>query len=138
MKEVIEILNKQKIDILPVFIAIDPKHDTPIVLKEYLKHFHPKFIGSTGNKQQIKDVTNKFKVFYARVNSDDDCPNYVLDHLSFIYLIDENGKYLKRFYSDSSPKEIMEFLRNAQLHIGNVFIHFFDLSDIVNRKFFKL
>ncbi|AFB21945.1 SCO family protein [Rickettsia rickettsii] len=112
MTEIVEILNKHKIDILPVFITIDPKRDTPIALKEYLKHFHPKFIGLTGNEQQIKDVTDKFKVFYARVHGDDDDPNYMLDHSSFTYLINANGKYLKHFYLDSSPKEIMEFLRN--------------------------
>ncbi|MCC8467541.1 MAG: SCO family protein [Rickettsia endosymbiont of Eriopis connexa] len=111
MTEIVKILNKHKIDILPVFITIDPKRDTPIALKEYLKHFHPKFIGLTGNEQQIKDVTDKFKVFYARVNGDDDDPNYMLDHSSFTYLIDANGKYLKHFYLDSSPKKIMEFLK---------------------------
>ncbi|AFB20937.1 SCO family protein [Rickettsia canadensis] len=112
MTEIVEMLNKHNIDIIPIFITIDSKRDTPIVLKEYLKHFHPKFIGLTGNEQQIKDITNKFKVFYARVNNDDDDPNYMFDHSSFIYLMDTNGKYLKHFYLDSSPKEIIEFLRN--------------------------
>ena len=112
MTEIVEMLNKHNIDILPIFITIDSKRDTPIVLKEYLKHFHPKFIGLTGNEQQIKDITNKFKVFYARVNNDDADPNYMFDHSSFIYLMDTNGKYLKHFYLDSSPKEIIEFLRN--------------------------
>lgn len=111
--EVVDILNKHKIDITPVFITVDPKRDTPVVLKEYLKHFHPKFIGLTGNDKQIKEVADKFKVYYARANNEDkDDTNYMLDHSSFTYLMNGDGKYIKHFYLDSAPNEIIEFLKN--------------------------
>ncbi|AGJ01759.1 Protein translocase subunit SecD [Rickettsia prowazekii str. GvF12] len=109
---IVEILHQNKIDIIPVFITVDPKRDTPEVLKEYIKNFHPKFISLTGNEHQIKDVTDKFKVFYARVNSDNDDQNYMIDHSSFTYLIDKNGRYMKHFYLDISAKEIMELFKN--------------------------
>lgn len=109
--EVIKILDKNKIDIIPIFITIDPQRDTPRVLKEYLKHFHPKFIGLTGSDEQIKEVADKFKVYYARANNNDDT-NYMIDHSSFTYLIGGDGKYLKHFYLDSAPSEIIEFLKN--------------------------
>lgn len=109
----VEILSENKIDIVPVFITIDPSRDTPAVLKEYLKHFHPKFIGLTGNEKQIREVADKFKVYYAKVASEsDNNQDYMLDHSSFTYLMDKNGKYLKHFYLDSAPKEIMEFLKS--------------------------
>ncbi|WP_395477532.1 SCO family protein [Rickettsia endosymbiont of Pantilius tunicatus] len=109
----VEILSENKIDIVPVFITIDPSRDTPAVLKEYLKHFHPKFIGLTGNEKQIREVADKFKVYYAKVVSEsDNNQDYMLDHSSFTYLMDKNGKYLKHFYLDSAPKEIMEFLKS--------------------------
>ncbi|AAU04041.1 Sco2-like protein [Rickettsia typhi str. Wilmington] len=112
MTNIVEILHQNQIDIIPIFITIDPKRDTPEVLKEYIKNFHPKFICLTGNEHQIKDVTDKFKILYARVNGYDDDQNYMIDHSSFTYLIDKNGKYIKHFYLDISAKEIMEFLRN--------------------------
>ncbi|HJD65137.1 MAG TPA: SCO family protein [Rickettsia endosymbiont of Diachasma alloeum] len=109
----VEILSENKIDIVPVFITIDSSRDTPAVLKEYLKHFHPKFIGLTGNEKQIREVADKFKVYYAKVASEsDNNQDYILDHSSFTYLMDKNGKYLKHFYLDSAPKEIMEFLKS--------------------------
>lgn len=109
----VEILSENKIDIVPVFITIDPSRDTPAVLKEYLKHFYPKFIGLTGNEKQIREVADKFKVYYAKVASEsDNNQDYMLDHSSFTYLMDKNGKYLKHFYLDYAPKEIMEFLKS--------------------------
>ncbi|WP_341791047.1 SCO family protein [Rickettsia endosymbiont of Gonocerus acuteangulatus] len=109
----VEILSENKIDIVPVFITIDPRHDTPAVLKEYLKHFHPKFIGLTGDEKQIREVADKFKVYYAKAASENDNDqDYMLDHSSFTYLMNENGKYLKHFYLDSAPSEIMEFLKS--------------------------
>lgn len=109
----VEISSENKIDIVPVFITIDPSCDTPAVLKEYLKHFHPKFIGLTGDEKQIREVADKFKVYYAKAASENDNDqDYMLDHSSFTYLMDKNGKYLKHFYLDSAPSEIMEFLKS--------------------------
>lgn len=109
----VEILSENKIDIVPVFITIDPSRDTPAVLKEYLKHFHPKFIGLTGDEKQIREVADKFKVYYAKAASENDNEqDYMLDHSSFTYLMDKNGKYFKHFYLDSTPSEIMEFLKS--------------------------
>lgn len=109
----VEILSENKIDIVPVFITIDPSRDTPAVLKEYLKHFHPKFIGLTGDEKQIREVADKFKIYYAKAASENDNDqDYMLDHSSFTYLMDKNGKYLKHFYLDSAPSEIMEFLKS--------------------------
>lgn len=110
--EVIKVLEKYKIDITPVFITIDPERDTAAMLKEYLKHFNDKFIGLTGTPQQIKKVADKFKVYYAKVDMG---PNhggsYMLDHSSFVYLIDEEGKYIQHFYLNSKQEEIIEYVR---------------------------
>jgi protein SCO1/2 len=109
ISEVIATLDKYKIPVSPVFITIDPKRDTPELLKEYLQHFHPKYIALTGSEEQIKDVTEKFKVFYAKVAGDD--TNYMMDHSSFIYLMDGDGKYVKHFYLNTPPQEIVNFIR---------------------------
>jgi protein SCO1/2 len=109
VSEVISTLDKYKIPATPVFITIDPERDTPALLKEYLKHFHPKYIALTGTEKQIKEVTEKFKVFYAKVEDNDN--NYMIDHSSFVYLMDENRKYVKHFYLNTPPQEIVDFIR---------------------------
>jgi len=110
--EVIKVLEKYKIDITPVFITIDPERDTSAMLKEYLKHFNNKFIGLTGTAQQIKEVADKFKVYYAKVDmGPNHAGSYMLDHSSFVYLIDEKGKYIQHFYLNSPQEEIIEYVR---------------------------
>ncbi|MDN3030417.1 MAG: SCO family protein [Candidatus Tisiphia sp.] len=107
--EVINTLDKYKIDVEFVFITIDPKRDSSDVIKEYLKHFNSKFIGLTGSEQQIKEVADKFKVYYAKIDTNSE--DYMLDHSSFVYLMDRQGKYVKHFYLNSSAQEIIEFIR---------------------------
>ncbi|MCC8371522.1 MAG: SCO family protein [Rickettsia endosymbiont of Pseudomimeciton antennatum] len=112
--EVVNTLDKYKIAVEFVFITIDPERDSSDVLKEYLKHFNSKFIGLTGNDRQIKEVADKFKVYYAKIDTNSE--DYMLDHSSFVYLMDRQGKYVKHFYLDSSAQEIIEFIRIMEQH----------------------
>lgn len=112
LAEVLKTLDKYKIDVTPVFITIDPERDNIRVLKEYLAHFHNKIIGLTGSAAKIKEAADKFKVYYARADTQNHRTNeYMIDHSSFIYLMDKNGKYMKHFYMNASPQEIIEFIR---------------------------
>jgi protein SCO1/2 len=105
LSNVITTLEKYNIDILPIFITIDPDRDTPALLKEYLNHFHPKFIGLTGSAADL------YKVFYTKSQTSDNINNYMIDHSSFVYLMDKQGKYMKHFYMNSSEQEIVEYIR---------------------------
>ena len=112
LTNVLSALGKYQVDVLPIFITVDPARDTPDILKEYLGHFHPKFVGLTGSEEKIREVANLYKVFYAiaeGVTEKDD--KYMLDHSSFVYLMDKNGKYMKHFYMNSKPEEIIEYIR---------------------------
>jgi len=42
LSNVLSTLEKYQIDILPIFITVDPARDTPALMKEYLGHFHPR------------------------------------------------------------------------------------------------
>lgn len=112
LSNVLTTLDKYQIDVLPIFITIDPKRDTPKLLREYLGHFHPKFIGLTGDEETIKKVAELYKVFYAKVEVKDQEENkYMLDHSSFVYLMDKEGKYMKHFYMSTTAEEIIEYIR---------------------------
>jgi protein SCO1 len=109
---VINTLDKYQINILPIFITVDPSRDSKELLKEYLNHFHPKFLGLTGTEEEIRKVADLYKVFYTKAkNSAASEDKYMIDHSSFVYLIDENGKYLKHFYMSTKAEEIIEFIR---------------------------
>lgn len=112
LTNVISTLDKYQIDLLPIFITVDPTRDTPELLKEYLGHFHPKFIGLTGTEEEIREVADLYKVFYAKAeDGKQNSSEYMIDHSSFVYLMDEDGKYLKHFYMSTPAEEIIEFIR---------------------------
>lgn len=117
---VVDILAKNDIDIIPVFITIDPLRDKPEGLKKYLARFHTKFLGLTANNEEdAKKVADQFKVFYEKVpNSDTGRNDHLFDHSSLIYIMDKNGEYIGHFHMGSTPEEMVEYvkdyLRNPQ------------------------
>jgi protein SCO1/2 len=98
--------------IRPIMISVDPKRDTPKVLKEYLSNFYPTFIGLTGTPEQIKKAGNAYRVFYRKTD-EKSASDYLMDHSSIVYLMDENGKYLKHFAYGTTPEKLAQGIRKA-------------------------
>jgi protein SCO1/2 len=104
-------LEQYKTSVNAVFVTIDPERDEATSLRQFLHHFHPRIIGLTGSTEEIKDVASKFKVYYAIDHSkENNSADYMINHSSFIYLMDENGKYIKHFNLNSSSKEIANYI----------------------------
>ena len=98
----------------PIFITLDPERDTAAHLAEYVPLFHPRLIGLTGSAEQIRRVASAYKVYYAKYPPGS--PDYVIDHSSFIYLVDENGKYIGFFPSGTTADRMIEIIRQ---HLPN-------------------
>ena len=79
--------------IQPIFITVDPEHDTRSVLSEYVKAFHPRLIGLTGSAAQIASTAKDFHVFYQVRQLGND--EYAIDHSSYIYVIDPDGRVVE-------------------------------------------
>ena len=81
-------------DFQVVFITVDPARDSPKQLAGYLSSpsFPKGTIGLTGSAADIKAVTSRFHVYYARQGSG---PAYSVDHTSVIYLMDKEGRFVK-------------------------------------------
>lgn len=104
--------------IQPLFITVDPERDTPEELANYLKSFHPKFVGLTGTPEEIRAAAQSFKVYYRRsqdladdasqvneeANSDDE--NYLVDHSSIIYLMGPDGAFIRHFDAMMTGEDI--------------------------------
>jgi protein SCO1 len=75
-----------------VFISVDSERDTPEQLKLYLSSFDPHIRGFTGNEEQIKKVTEVYRVYYKRITQADG--GYTYDHSAMIYLMDKVGRYV--------------------------------------------
>ena len=95
--------------IQPLFITLDPERDTAAHLADYVPLFHPRLIGLTGSAEQIRRVALAYKVYYAKYPPGS--PDYVVDHSSFIYLIDENGKYIGFFPPGTTADRMIEIIK---------------------------
>ncbi len=111
MSDVLNITDKYNIEIKPVFITIDPARDDQNTLKQFLGNFNSKIVGLTGTEEEIKQVADKFKVFYAIDESTKDSEDYLLDHSSFFYLMDGGGNYLTHFGIQTTPEEMADAIR---------------------------
>jgi protein SCO1/2 len=94
----------------PLFISVNPELDTPEQLKEYVKLFHPKLIGLTGDVRQIRKLSSSYKVYYAKTR-----PSRPLDpgidHTAYVYLIGRDGGYLGFFPPGTSAERMVEIIR---------------------------
>src|SRR4029077_7237917 len=53
MSEALDRLGPKADRVQPIFITVDPKRDTPAVVKQYVTAFTPRLIGLTGTPEQI-------------------------------------------------------------------------------------
>lgn len=115
MTDVSQTLGKYNIDVVPVFVSLDPQRDKPEILKKFLSSYDKKFIGLTGTEDQVRSAADLFKVFYAlAAGSDKNSDDYILDHTSLIYIMDQNFNYKSHFHIDSKPEEIIEYIRQEK------------------------
>lgn len=93
-----------------LLVTLDPKRDTPEILKQYVPAFHPAFLGLYGDEQATGKTAKEFKVFYQKQEPDAN-GFYTVDHMGPAYIFDPQGR-LRLFVSDEhSVKVIAEDLR---------------------------
>ena len=110
MNNAIQQMGAKGTEILPVFISVDPERDTPQAAAAYAKNFGKNVLGLSGTPAQIKHVADNFKVFYSKVEDKGSALGYVVDHSSFIYLMDPDGNYVTHFASDIPEQELKKEL----------------------------
>jgi cytochrome oxidase Cu insertion factor (SCO1/SenC/PrrC family) len=104
--EALDTLGPAANNIVPIFITVDPGHDTPAILKPYVKAFGPRFVGLTGSPAQIAAVEKSYRVYAQKKPIDPARPNgpYGYDHSSVLYLMGPDGK-LVSFYDELIPPD---------------------------------
>jgi protein SCO1/2 len=74
----------QRADVQVVFVTTDPARDTGPVLRSYLDHLDPDFVGLTGDLATIIDLAKPLKVFIAKGQK---LPSggYEVDHSTHVF-----------------------------------------------------
>ena len=113
--EALDKLGTRANDIVPIFITVDPKRDTPEKLKSYLSAFdanpsssRPNFVGLTGSDEEIEKAADAYEVYYkahldGRFGGAED---YSVDHTGNVYLMSPEGKFVAYYSQGISPDEL--------------------------------
>jgi protein SCO1/2 len=118
--EALDKLGSRASRIVPIFISVDPKRDTPEKLKPYLSSFdakppsaRPNFVGLTGSDEEIAKAARAYRVYY-RAHIDGQVENgadYSIDHSSDLYLMSPEGKFVAYYSAGILPDEMAADLR---------------------------
>ena len=74
--------------IQPVFVTVDPRHDTPVVVHRYVRQFGPALVGLTGTAAEISVVESRFDIRASAADGE------AVEHDAVLLLVGPNGTYL--------------------------------------------
>jgi protein SCO1 len=97
----------------PLFITIDPQRDTAAVMGNYTQSFDSRIVGLTGTPQQIAAAAQEYGVYYEPRKSGPGAGDYVMDHSTYLYLMDAEGKFVRGLDADTPGERIAEVVRGA-------------------------
>lgn len=105
VSQAMEHLGKDADQVQPVFITVDPERDTPAELKKFLANFDPRAVALTGTTAEIQAAAKAYRIYYARAKGSSE-RDYLMDHMSIVYLMDRQGKYLTHFTMKDRGEQI--------------------------------
>ncbi|MEH2511104.1 protein SCO1/2 [Nitrobacteraceae bacterium AZCC 1564] len=97
----------------PLFITVDPQRDTPTVMGNYTQSFDSRIVGLTGTPQQIAAVAQEYGAYFEPRKSGPRAEDYVMDHSTYLYLMDAEGKFVRGLDADTPGERIAEVVRGA-------------------------
>ena len=98
-------LGDRAASIQPLFITVDPEHDTPEALRSYLSAFTPRLVGLTGTPRQIRRVQQEYRLA-SSIHPNGTGAGYTVDHGSVLYLMSPDGRYVAPIRADKTGAEM--------------------------------
>jgi protein SCO1/2 len=77
----------------PLFVTLDPAHDSPAVMRAFIAHFHPRIRALTGSKQAVTEAARTFEVPWQSSSV-----SPVSDHGTLFYLVAPDGRVLQALH----------------------------------------
>ncbi|WP_417487068.1 SCO family protein [Maricaulis sp.] len=99
--------------IQPILISFDPERDTVEQMARYVSSpaFPEGLVGLTGTEEQISAAARAYRVVYQRAE-DAGSGDYLMDHSSFIYLMDADGVFVDVFPPGVDPVDVAARLQD--------------------------
>lgn len=92
-----------------VFVSVDPGHDKPADIGNYLSLFGTPVIGLTGSDAELAAVKKQYGVYSAKVPQPGG--DYTIDHTAAIFLMDAKGKLSATIAYEEGDKTALEKLK---------------------------
>lgn len=106
MKAAIEQLPREQAQqVKVIFISVDTGRDTPQNTDDYARVFSPDFSGATGTPAEIALIAESLGVTY-KIGPPAADGSYLVEHSSYIYVIDRQGYLVMNWGHDVQPDEI--------------------------------
>jgi len=97
-----------------VLFSVDPERDTPEALKQYVSApIFPKGLqGFTGTVEQVEAAKKAYKIYAVKASAESEAGanDYLVDHVSLIYLFDKDGVFVDVFTHGTPVSELMQAL----------------------------
>jgi len=113
MANVVDLLGADADKITPIFVTIDPERDTVQHLAAYVENFHPRMVGLTGTPEEVKEAASAYRVYYAKAEGASTANGYLMDHSTFIYLMDPQGQYVTHFAYGMTREKMADAIAKA-------------------------
>ena len=92
-----------------IFITVDPERDDQSQMKNFMSNFNDKLIGLTGETKDIDNILSKYRIYVKRNKKIGD-DNYLVDHSSLIFLINEKDEYISHFSPNDFEDRFSSFI----------------------------
>ena len=106
-----DIMDEKQLDINLIFITLDPSRDTADRLKDFSGYIHDSMIALTGSNDEIKALKKAYGVFGKSNKIDNEDRSYLVDHSTFSYLVNRDGRVLTFFNRREPPEKISEKIK---------------------------
>jgi protein SCO1/2 len=88
----------------PIFITVDPGHDTPSVMGAYVANFSPNLIGLTGTPAEVAAAEKAYHVTVETTANG-------INHSAVLYLMAPDGRFIAPLPADSGATAIAADLK---------------------------
>ncbi|MEA2003078.1 MAG: SCO family protein [Actinomycetota bacterium] len=90
LADAVGILGDKADDVQVIMVSLDPERDTPEMLAEYVEHFHPDFMGVTGDPAAVNRVATVYGVYYEKEEGTA-ATGYLINHTATVMVVDKDG-----------------------------------------------
>lgn len=96
-------------ELQPLFVTVDPQHDTPPIMAAYTALFSPRILGLTGTRWDVESVMREYGARAVRENAPGAAS--LIEHTHSLYLMAPDGHLVTTIDPDLGAADMLAELR---------------------------